>query len=186
MRACVLVFLAAALWVATSPGSDGLSHRSDSERSDPLVDRSCKPIAPITVELRPADQQGSRVDLELSVRAERPMLSLSWELELPSDAVVTAGERNGVAAPERGVVTTDRVQLDMPIDDSYRHVRVVATGVFLGSDETGATFEETVVGTAGLAWGEPTISAPTAWTPDAETGELVEVVVLPTVHRAGR
>ena len=187
MRTCVLLFLAVVVYATAAPGS-GASAEGPTPNSRPevQVDRSCKPIAPIKVTLLQAGTQGSRIDLDVTIEPVIEMESLSWELELPADVVVTNGERAGTVAGTRGALASSRVQIDMPVDDSFRRIRVIAHGVFVGSDETGATFDEEVVVTAGLTWGESTVAAPTVLSPDAETGELVEMVVLPAAHRQGR
>ena len=159
---------------------------AEAGRPAPAHDLSCKPQGPVDVLLRQAAAAGARVELELAVAPRRDLLRLDWELQTPGDAVLLEGQRAGAASVEARAATTGRVALLVPEDQRFRQARLVVRGAFTGLDETGAAFEEPFEVVKHLSWGEHPDPAPRRLTRDGETGELVEVVALPTAHRMGR
>jgi hypothetical protein len=156
-------------------------------RPSPVADRSCKPHGPLEVALTQAESSlGSRVDLDLDLQPLRDMISLRWELSLPADAWLMEGALQGDAAAAHGMPTSQRVSVGLPVDQRARRATLTVHGVFLGSDETGASFEEPVTVVKHLSWGEVPPPAPLRFSRDAETGDLTTFVSLPTAHREGR
>jgi len=171
---------------ATPPTATGTSAPATS-RPEPVVHHSCKPEAAIDVALTQNESSsGSRVDLDLSILPEREFLSIDWELVLPEDGVHMEGELNGEAGLARHARTERRVALSVPVDARHRRAELIVHGTFMGSDETGATFEEQVSVKRTLSWGELPAPAPEVVSRDHETGELTRFIALPTAHREGR
>ncbi len=171
---------------AACPLPADASPRPDVARPAPVVDRSCKPTGPAEVSLVQTAASGSRVDLEWSVTPRRELRALEWELVLPQDGVRLDGARAGVAAEGLGETTRGTTAVSLPVDGAYRKATLVVRGVFEGSDETGATFDEPFEVMKHLTWGEPPLVAPLVVSPDAETGAPTTFVALPTAHRKGR
>ena len=111
LRACVFALCSGAVYLlmAASPGSNSTCPEAASgSRLRPAAnaDLSCKPEAFVEVQLTEAGTtSGSQVDLEWSVRPQRTMKSVTWELRLPNDAVLLEGLRVGAASSGRGELT---------------------------------------------------------------------------------
>lgn len=190
LRACVAMLCTGTVYFMTVGSPDPSAPQADAAaiaRPAPQVDRSCKPLAPVEVLLEQAGSSaGARLDLEWSIRPKRDVRSLRWQLELPEDGVWLLGERAGKAHPEHDALTRGEVSVSVPVDGLYREAVLSVRGIFEGSDETGATFDEPFEVVKTLSWGEPPAVAPLVLSPDTETGELTPFVALPTAHRKGR
>ena len=185
--AALLAFASSATPTSTSGTTATGTSAPTISRPAPVVHHSCKPQAAIDVVLtQNASSSGSRVDLDLSIVPEREFLSIDWELVLPEDGVHMEGELSGEAGLERHARTERRVALSVPVDARHRRAALIVRGTFMGSDETGATFEEQVSVKRTLSWGELPAPAPEVISRDAETGELTRFIALPTAHREGR
>ncbi len=146
----------------------------------PSAEHSCKPQAPIAVELVQLDEAAGRVTLELSLRPVIELTGLSWTLSLPAGASLVEGPASGVGAPARGALTRERGVVALPGDSRHQRVLVEANGHFEGSDQDGPSGPETIVASAALNWGSPEPDAPTALTVDPLSGEAELSVVLPS------
>lgn len=142
---------------------------------------SCKPEAPIAVTLEvPDDGAVGEVRARFSLRPVLELAELHWSWELSQDVRLVEGVQAGAAAPQRGVLTEGEVGLQLPNDGLHHTARLVVTGELRGGGETDAPEPVTVVRT--LSWGEPDRPTLTVLSPDADTGTLVEVAVVPTTH----
>jgi hypothetical protein len=187
LRVCVSVLCVGAIYLLVAAAPDPATPTRTLTRPDAAIDRSCKPQGPVDVVLRQAESSaGARVDLEWAVRPERALKSMTWELRLPEDGVLLEGERAGAAAPERDVMTRGATSVSLPVDGNYRQATLVVHGVFEGSDETGATFDEPFSVVKHLSWGEPPAVGSIMLSRDVETGEMTSFIALPTAHREGR
>ncbi len=186
LRACLSALFAGALYLLTTVSS-GSPVADPSFRPAPRMDQSCKPQAAVAVTLGQGESSaGSRVDLEWSIQPGRGMSHLEWALQLPDDSVFLEGERSGLAAAEEGSLTAGMTSVSMPEDGRFRNARLIVSGSFLGSDETGATFEEAFEVVTHLSWGEPDTVAPAVLSPESISGEMTTFIALPTMHREGR
>lgn len=186
LRVCISVLCVGAVYLLTAASPDPVSTNAVS-RPAPVVDRSCKPQASVEVLLGQAESSsGSRVDLEWSIRPERAMRSLSWELRLPEDGLLLEGDRIGAARAERDAMTRGMSSVSLPVDGRFRKASLIVSGTFEGADETGATFDEPFEVVKHLTWGEPPAVAPVVLSRDVESGELTTFIALPTAHREGR
>ena len=192
LRACVFALCSGAVYLlmAASPGSNSTCPEAASgSRLRPAAnaDLSCKPEAFVEVQLTEAGTtSGSQVDLEWSVRPQRTMKSVTWELRLPNDAVLLEGLRVGAASSGRGELTRGVTSTSVPVDGFYRQATLTVRGTFEGSDETGATFDEPFEVIKHLSWGEVPPVGPSVLSREAVGGELTTMIALPTVHREGR
>ena len=151
-----------------------------------LAERSCKPSGPLRLEVAPTRRSDGRVELALELEPLREARRLTWGLDLPEGVSLLGGEARGVASTQRASITRSTLTLDVPEGIAQGVLRVRAEGVFLGSDETGARFEEPVVVERRIRWGaRPELGRPVSLI-DRATGRLVERVDVPSRHRRGR
>jgi len=148
------------------------------------VELSCKPLGPVALQLDALsmDQSGG-IPLEFTLRPLLEMQSLDWRWELSPELVVLNGELDGEAATARGETSNGRVVLIEPPAGRYGKATLVVSGVFTGSDETGATFDEPFEFRRSVSWGEVPIPVEVVQSPD-ETGAMAEFAVVPSVHTA--
>jgi hypothetical protein len=170
---------------------------------------SCKPEAPIAVSLAvPEGSSGNVLRAAFSVRPLLELADLQWSWELSPDVSLDEGEALGAALPQRGVLTEREVVIRVPNDGLHHTAKLVVTGVLrgaaadvgdagdagdvtdaaragdlgvVGSDDDVAG-PETVTVVRTLTWGEPDPATAIVWSPDAETGALVPVAVVPGAH----
>lgn len=163
------------------PGATGLS-----STTSPRVELSCKPSGPLEVRLHPerASTDGS-VELAFDIRPVLDMMSVSWRLEVPSDAAILEGLRQGEAAAARDVRTRGRVRVRPPVGRDRAVLTLVVEGVFQDTDVDGSPIEERVEVERAVAWGELAPVAPVVEQLDPLTGEIESLAVLPSVQ-AGR
>jgi hypothetical protein len=148
------------------------------------VDSSCKPLGPVVLELdaRSMDTSGG-IPLEFSLRPLLEMESLDWRWEVSPELTVLSGERDGTAATARGEASDGRLVVVEPANGRYGKATLVVSGVFTGSDETGATFDEPFEFQRSVTWGQVPIPADVVQSRD-ETGAVQEFAVVPTTHTA--
>lgn len=152
----------------------------------PLVERSCKPYGPVVLELeaRSMDSTGG-IPVEFLLRPILELKRLDWHWEFSPALSVLTGDLDGDAETARGVSSEGRVVVIAPPTGVFARATLVVSGVFTGSDETGATFDEPFRFERSVTWGQVPIPVPVVQSPD-ETGALVDVAVVPSSHTAGR
>jgi hypothetical protein len=150
-----------------------------------VVDHSCKPLAPFAVTLSPRGD-GAHVTIDVSIRPVLEMRQVSWRWELSPELQLVGGAAEGRADGTRGALTSESVQLLVPVDG--RHARAVlrVSGQFLGHDELGQPALEAVEVEQAVEWGPAPAPAQVLLTPDDETGAEIEVVAVPAALRSGR
>jgi hypothetical protein len=152
----------------------------------PTVDQSCKPFGPVELmlEARPMDGSGG-IPVEFMLRPLLELKRLDWHWEVSPELVALSGEMDGEAATVRGEPSEGRLVLVAPPAGRHAAATLVVSGVFTGSDETGATFDEAFSFEQSVTWGEVAIPVPVVQSPD-ETGAMANVAVVPSSHTAGR
>jgi hypothetical protein len=146
---------------------------------------TCKPEAPIAVTLSVPDGGTSGVvRATFSLRPVLELADLDWSFELSPDVRLVEGAQAGAGATPRGELTEGEVGLLLPNDGRHHTARLVVTGRLRdGEPDPSAPAEpELVTVVRTLSWGEPDPVTPTTLSPDADTGTLVEVAVVPTTH----
>jgi len=181
-------FLIAAAAIVALPAPDPLPDQAAISSSVsallPVIDRSCKPTGPIDVQIGPlARRVDGSFDVDFSINTRLPMQRLEWELSMPYEVSVLDGERRGSAALERGAVTKERVRLRAPGGRERREIELITRGVFLGSDETGARFEEPVTVVRRLTFGESVPVGREVVSRDPISGEAETFAEIPSVQR---
>jgi hypothetical protein len=148
---------------------------------------ACKPLAPIVVQVVPrGDGAGPVVTLDVAVRPLLAMQDVHWAWDLSPGVSLLEGEAARAADPGRDALTEDEVELSVPTDGRFARARLVVTGTFIGLDDQGVASEETVQVVHDARWGarpEPGVRVQAI---DAATGERVEMLAVPSAHRAGR
>lgn len=157
---------------------------------------TCKPEAPIAVTLSVPDGGTSGVvRATFSLRPVLELAGLDWSFELSQDVRLVEGAPAGAGATQRGALTEGEVVLLLPNDGRHHTAKLVVTGRLRDGepDPSAAAEPELVTVVRTLSWGEPDPVTPTVLSPDADTGTLVEVAVVPSTHvpapaaaRAGR
>jgi hypothetical protein len=146
---------------------------------------SCKPEAPIAVTLTvPDDGATGVVRAAFSLRPLLDLADLHWSWELSPDVRLVEGAEAGAGLPQRGLLTEGEAGLLLPNDGRHHTARLVVTGVLRGGepDPAAAAEPELVTVERTLSWGEPDPVTLVVLSPDADTGTLVEVAVVPTTH----
>ena len=146
---------------------------------------SCKPEAPIAVTLVPDAATSGVVRAAFGIRPVLALKDVRWNWELSPDVRLVEGDAAGAAAGERDALTEREVAFSLPNDGRYHEAKLIVSGQLVRPDpvEDAAVAEpETVAVLRTLSWGEPEPDTPVVWSPDAETGTLVEVAVVPTTH----
>lgn len=189
---CVPLAAGLLLWTSRTPSHPALNPQTP----------SCKPEAPIEVTLTvPDDGSTGVVRAAFSLRPKLELTDLRWTWELSQAVRVVEGEATGTAAPQRGALTERQVGLQMPDDGLHHTAKLIVTGVLRtsagvdgaegadgadGAQGAGAasadTEPELVSIERTLSWGPPQPVTATVLSPDAETGALVPVAVVPTSH----
>jgi len=170
------------VWTAASP------RPSAPEAScTPEVSASCKPEAPIVVTLVPDAATSGVVRAAFGIRPVLALSDVHWTWELSPDVRLVEGDAAGAAAGERGALTEAEVAFSLPNDGRHHEAKLVVSGQLVRPEpaegQAAAEAEpETVTLLRTLSWGEPEPVTPVVWSPDAETGTLVEVAVVPTTH----
>jgi hypothetical protein len=159
----------------------------------------CKPLAPIDVLLEtPGGAGPGFVPVRLVVAPRMELSSLAWHWELSPDVRLADGARDGVAAPGRGVATAEDLVLLVP-DDGRRHrADLVVTGRLPSalateaaaltddgepvSDAQVSDAPAQIVAVRSLTWGPLPDPGPVVLSADAETGALVPVLAVPSIH----
>ena len=141
----------------------------------------CKPEAPILVTLTPDGGTSGVVRASFDIRPVLEMSEVRWSWELSPDVHLLEGDATGTAAGGRGTPTGREASFGLPNDGRHHEARLVVTGLLADdSEDDGQPEPVTVVRT--LSWGEPEPATKVVWSPDVETGALVEVAVVPTTH----
>ena len=141
---------------------------------------SCKPEAPIAVALQADGGSGGRLRAAFSLRPVLELTELRWAWELSPDVRLVEGQAGGSGAGAMGALTEGEVALNVPGDGRHHTARLVVTGLLARGGEPDQPEPVTVVRT--LSWGEPEPVAPMVLSPDADSGTLVRVAVVPTTH----
>jgi len=165
--------LAAALLVwAAARASDSLRPRLQPQAP------SCKPEGPIAVTLQAEDVAPgvARAAFELCPVLE--LSSLSWSWELSPDVRLAEGDPGGAGAAGRGALTGGEARFQVPSDGRHHSARLVVQGELAHGGEPGQPETVTVVRT--LSWNAPEPVTETVLSPDADTGTLSRVAVVPT------
>jgi len=145
------------------------------------LEASCKPEAPIVVTLVPDAATSGVVRAAFGIRPVLALSDVHWTWELSPDVRLVEGDAAGAAAGERGALTEREAAFSMPNDGRYHEAKLIVSGLLAhGGEVEGEPEPVTVVRT--LSWGQPDPVTPVVWSPDAETGTLVEVAVVPTTH----
>ena len=150
-----------------------------------VVDHSCKPLAPLAVTLSPRGD-GAHVTIDVTIRPILEMRQVAWRWELSPELQLVGGAAEGRADGARGALTSESVQLLVPVDGRHARAVLVVSGEFLGHDELGQPVLEAVEVAPAVQWGQAPPPAPLLLTRDAETGAEIEVIAVPAALRSGR
>ena len=170
------------VWTAASPRPSAPEPCTPAASSKPAA--SCKPEAPIAVTLVPDAATSGVVRAAFGIRPVLALSDVRWSWELSPDVRLVEGDAAGAAAGERGALTEREVAFSLPNDGRHHEAKLVVSGRLVRPEPVAdADAElETVTVLRTLSWGEPEPATPVVWSPDAETGTLVEVAVVPTTH----
>lgn len=173
------------VWTAASPRPSAPEPCTPAASCKPQA--SCKPEAPIAVTLVPDAATSGVVRAAFGIRPVLALSDVRWSWELSPDVRLVEGDAAGAAAGERGALTEREVAFSLPNDGRHHEAKLIVSGQLLRQEPVAGDADadaepETVMVLRTLSWGEPEPATPVVWSPDAETGTLVEVAVVPTTH----